>query len=155
MSNIGSEVGGKAAGSLDVNQSQYPYFTSPGGVTPQQSTLADYDYGQNITEGQAQFEPASQPGGGISLSTMASQVAGGANTGKTLDLSKMSDVNEGADYAAFGNAEKIAQQNNENALAEQQTNLSNLVSQVGQADDTAQTTAGLSAGLAKPKTGTG
>ena len=95
MSQVGSEVGGKAAGSLDVNQTQYPYFTSPGGVTPQQTALADYDYGQNLTQGQAQFE-GSDEGGGPSLSTMASQVASGANTGKALDLAKMSDVDQNA-----------------------------------------------------------
>ena len=122
MSNIGSEVGGKAAGGLDVNQTQYPYFTSPGGVTPQQTALADYDYGQNLTQGQAQFEGSDQ-GGGPSLSTMATQVAGGANTGKALNLGSMSDTNQGAAYSAYGTAENISQQNNENALAEQEQSL--------------------------------
>lgn len=149
MSNIGSEVGGKAAGGLDVNQTQYPYFTSPGGVTPQQTALADYDYGQNLTQGQAQFE-GSDEGGGPSLSTMATQVAGGANTGKALDLAKMSDVNQNADYSAYGNAENIDQQNNQNMLAEQQTSLSNLVSQVGSQD----ASGGLTAGLKAPLPGT-
>jgi hypothetical protein len=124
MSQVGSEVGGKAAGSLDVNQQQYPFFTSPGGVTPQQQALSEYDYGQNLTEGQAQFEGTGE-GGGPSLSTMATQVAGGANTGKALDLAKMSDVNQGAELGAYDNAINIDQQNNQNLLAEQQTNLSN------------------------------
>jgi hypothetical protein len=124
MSSVGSEIGGKAAGGLDVNQQQYPFFTSPGGITPQQSALSEYDYGQNLTEGQAQFEGSGE-GGGPSLSTMATQVAGGANTGKALDLARMSDVNQGADYSAYGIAENIDQQNNQNLLAENEQNLSN------------------------------
>jgi hypothetical protein len=124
MSSVGSEIGGKAAGNLDVNQTQYPFFQSPGGITPQQTALSEYDYGQNLTEGQAQFEGSGQ-GGGPSLSTMASQVAGGANIGKALDEAKMSDVNQGAEFGSFENAINIDQQNNQNLLAEQQTNLSN------------------------------
>jgi hypothetical protein len=150
MSQVGSEIGGKAAGSLNVDQQQYPFFHSAGGITPQQQSLADYDYGQNLTEGQAQFEGSGQ-GGGPSLSTMASQVAGGANMGKALDLAKMSDVNQGAEFGSYENAINIDQQNNENLLAEQQTNLSNLVSQVGNQ----QGTAGLTAGLTTPLPGTG
>ena len=147
MSSVGSEVGGKVGGSTSVDQQQYPYFTSPGGETPQQTALADYDYGQNLTQGQAQFEGSDQ-GGGPSLSTMASQVAGGANIGKAINLSGMSDVDQGAAYSAYGNAENIDQQNNENALAENEQSLQQLVSGVG----TAQGAAGLSAGLAKPVT---
>jgi hypothetical protein len=124
MSQVGGEVGGKVGSSTagSVDQFQLPFFTSPGGVTPEQSALAEYDYNQNLTQGQAQFEGSDQ-GGGPSLSTMATQVAGGANTGKAESLGKMSDVNQGAAYSAFGNAENIFQQNNENALAEQQQSL--------------------------------
>ena len=118
MSQVGSEVGGKVGGSTSVDQFQFPDFTSPGGVTPQQSALADYDYGQNLTQGQAQFEGSDQ-GGGASLSTMASQVAGGANIGKAINLAGLSDTNQGAAFSAFQNAENIDQQNNANALAEQ------------------------------------
>jgi hypothetical protein len=127
MSSVGSEIGGKAAGSLDVNQQQYPFFQSPGGVTPQQGALAEYDYGQNLTEGQAQFEGSGE-GGGPSLSTMATQTAGGANIGKALNLAGSSDVNQGADYSAYGNAINIDQQNNQNLLAENEQNLSNATS---------------------------
>ena len=122
MSSVGSEIGGKVGGSTSVDQQQFPYFTSPGGVTPQQTALADYDYGQNLTQGQAQFEGSDQ-GGGASLSTMASQVAGGANMGKAINLAGLSDTDQGAAYSAFGNAENIDQQNNENALAEQEQSL--------------------------------
>jgi hypothetical protein len=124
MSSVGSEIGGKAAGGLDVNQQQYPFFTSPGGVTPQQSALSEYDYGQNLTEGQAQFEGSGE-GGGPSLSTMATQTAGGANIGKAITSAGLSDVNQGADYSAYGNAINIDQQNNQNLLAENEQNLSN------------------------------
>ena len=122
MSSVGSEVGGKVGGDTSVDQQQFPYFTSPGGETPQQTALADYDYGQNLTQGQAQFEGSDQ-GGGASLSTMASQVAGGANIGKATNLAGLSDTDQGAAYQAFGNAENIDQQNNENALAEQEQSL--------------------------------
>ena len=119
MSQVGSEVGGKAAGGENVDQQQYPFFTSPGGVTPQQTALADYDYGQNLTQGQAQFEGSDQ-GGGPSLSTMATQVAGGANMGKAETLAKLSDTDQDASFKAFQNAENIDQQNNANSLADQE-----------------------------------
>lgn len=123
MSSIGSSVGGKIGGGESVNQQQYPFFQSTGGVTPQQSALADYDYGQNLLEGQAQFEGSGE-GGGPSLSTMARQVAGGANMGKALQLGSMSDVNQGAEYGAYQTGINIDQQNNENLLAQNEQNLS-------------------------------
>lgn len=116
MSEVGGEVGGKTGG---AEQTQYPYFQSPGGVTPQQTALADYDYGQNLTQGQAQFEGSDQ-GGGPSLSTMATQVAGGANMGKAETLAKLSDTDQDASFKAFQNAENIDQQNNANSLADQE-----------------------------------
>jgi hypothetical protein len=143
MSSVGSEVGGKVGGSQSVDQQQFPFFTSPGGVTPEQTALADYDYGQNLTQGQAQFEGSDQ-GGGASLSTMASQVAGGANIGKALNLSGASDVNQGAALSAFGNAESIDQQNNENALAEQEQSLQQATSLSSLAGKAAGATAGAS-----------
>src|SRR5277367_655249 len=102
MSSVGSEVGGKVGGGESVDQQQYPYFTSPGGVTPEQTALADYDYGQNLTEGQAQFgneQGSNAGGGGNALSTMATQVAGGANINKALDLAGMSDKDQTAAYS--------------------------------------------------------
>ena len=116
MSEVGGEVGGKTGG---AEQTQYPYFQSPGGVTPQQTALADYDYGQNLTQGQAQFEGSDQ-GGVPSLSTMATQVAGGANMGKAETLAKLSDTDQDASFKAFQNAENIDQQNNANSLADQE-----------------------------------
>ena len=122
MSSIGSAVGGKVGGGESVNQTQYPYFTSPGGTTPQQQALASYDYGQNLLEGQAQFEGSGE-GGATGMSTMATQTAGGASTGKALQLAGMSDIDQEAEYGAYQNAINIDQQNNANLLAEQQQNL--------------------------------
>ena len=117
-----SDIGGAGASSKGADQQQYPYFTSSGGVTPEQTALADYDFGQNLTQGQAQFE-GSDAGGGPSLSTMASQVAGGANIGKAINLAGLSDTNQGAELGAFDNAINIDQQNNAASLAstEQET----------------------------------
>jgi hypothetical protein len=143
MSSVGSEIGGKAAGGLDVNQQQYPFFTSPGGVTPQQSALSEYDYGQNLTEGQAQFEGSGE-GGGPSLSTMATQTAGGANMGKAITSAGLSDVDQGANYSAYGNAINIDQQNNQNLLAENEQNLSNATSLASLAGSAAGGQAGAS-----------
>jgi hypothetical protein len=129
-----SQIGG--ATGKTPEQTQYPFFQSAGGVTPQQQSLAEYDYGQNLTEGQAQFEGSDQ-GGGPSLSTMATQTAGGANIGKALDLARMSDVNQGAEYGAYQNAINIDQQNNANALAGQEqsqqqgTQLASLAAKAG------------------------
>jgi len=143
MSQVGSEVGGKVGGSTSVDQQQFPYFTSPGGVTPEQTALADYDYGQNLTEGQAQFGQGDE-GGGNALSTMASQVAGGANMGKAINLAGLSDTDQGAAFSAFQNAENIDQQNNENALAEQDQNLAQSTSLASLAGKAAGATAGAS-----------
>ena len=143
MSSVGSEIGGKAAGNLDVNQTQYPFFQSPGGITPQQSALSEYDYGQNLTEGQAQFEGSGE-GGGPSLSTMATQTAGGANMGKAITSAGLSDVDQGADYSAYGNAINIDQQNNQNLLAENEQNLSNATSLAALAGSAAGGQAGAS-----------
>jgi hypothetical protein len=148
MSQIGGDVGGKVGGSTSVDQTQFPYFTSPGGVTPQQQSLADYDYGQTLTEGQGQFgsSPQGGEGGGNALSTMATQVAGGANTGKAINLAGMSDTDQGAELSAFNNAINISQQNNEAGLAENETEVSSL----GQLASQASSAAGLSKGLTTP-----
>ena len=142
MSQVGGEVGGKIGGSQSVDQQQFPYFTSPGGVTPEQTALADYDYGQNLTEGQGQFGNTEGPGGGNALSTMASQVAGGANMGKAINLAGLSDTNQGAEFSAFQNAENIDQQNNTTALAEQDQSLAQSTSLATLAGKAAGATAG-------------
>jgi hypothetical protein len=117
MSDIGGAATGKGGGE---EQTQYPYFQSAGGVTPEQTALADYDYGQSKLQGQGQFGNTEGPGGGNALSTMATQVAGGAETGKALDLAKSSDADQGAELGAFNNAVNIDQQNNAAELAGQE-----------------------------------
>ena len=59
----------------------------------------------------------------------------------------MSDVNQGAAYGAYGNAENIDQQNNQNLLAEQQTDLQTALTTVGNQQSAAGTQAGLAAPL--------
>ena len=119
MSDIGGATG------KTPEQTQYPSFQSAGGVTPQQGALAEYDYGQNLLEGQAQFGGGDE-GGGNALSTMATQVAGGANMGKAENLATSSDADQNAQYGAYGNAIKTDQQNNENQLAASQQTTSDL-----------------------------
>jgi hypothetical protein len=148
MSSIGGEIGGKAASGLNPNQQQYPFFQSSGGITPEQGALSEYDYGQNLTEAAAQFEGSGQ-GGGPSLSSMATQAAGGANIGKALQSGSMSDTNQGAEYGAYQTGINIDQQNNENLLAENQQNLQTALTGLS----AGQSAAGTAAGLAAPVPG--
>jgi hypothetical protein len=127
MSDIGGQATGKGG---DAQQTQYPFFQSAGGVTPEQTALADYSYGQNLTEGQGQFgnSPEAGEGGGNALSTMATQVAGGANTGKALNLAGSSDADQDAQLKAYDNSINIDQQNNAAGLAEQEQQQSQITS---------------------------
>ena len=139
MSGIGGEIGGK------IGNQQNPYFTSSGGVTPQESALASYDYGQNLLADLGQFE-GGDAGGGISDSTMATQAAGGANIGKALDLAKASDINQSAEYGAYTNANAIQAANQGSALSQ--------IAQLGKIGTAGATAAdvsgGTAAGLANP-----
>jgi hypothetical protein len=123
-------IGGGSSKAGGAQQEQYPYFSTSGGVTPQQQSLADYDYGQQLLTGQGEFEGGGQGGGPID-STMATQTAGGANVGKALNLSSMSNTNADAEYSAYQNAINIDQQNQGNALAEQQSQGTALGSSLG------------------------
>jgi hypothetical protein len=133
--------GGKGG---DAQQTQYPYFQSAGGVTPEQTSLADYDYGQNLLTGQGEFEGGGE-GGAAGMSTMATQVAGGANMGKALNLATSSDADQSAEYSAYQNAISIDQQNQSNALTDQTQSNADLTSTIG-------TLAGITS--AKPTTST-
>jgi hypothetical protein len=138
MSDIGGQATGKGG---DAQQTQYPYFQSAGGVTPEQTALADYNYGQDLTKGQGQFGNTEGPGGGNALSTMATQVATGAETGKALNLAGSSDANQEAEFGAFQNAEKIDQTNQATALAgqeQEQQDVTSLASLAGKAGGTAK-----------------
>lgn len=122
-------IGGGSSKNTPAQQ-QYPYFQTAGGVTPQQSDLAQYDYGQQLLTGQGEFEGGGQGGGPID-STMATQTAGGARAGKALNLSQMSQTDANAEYSAYQNAINIDQQNNQNQLAQGQADSSALGSSLG------------------------
>jgi hypothetical protein len=124
-------IGGDGSGK-NPTQTQYPSFTSAGGVTPEQTSLADYDYGQNLLTGQAEFEGGGQ-GGSTGMSTMATETAGGANMGKALELGKYSDVDQTAQYDAYKNAINIDQQNQGAGLAESSASSANLGADIGAA----------------------
>lgn len=144
MSGIGGEIGGK------IGNKQNPFFTSPGGVTPQEASLAQYDYGQNLLEGLAEFEGQGQGGGPI-MSTMATQTAGGANVGKALDLAKASDINQSAEFGASQVANNIQATNQSNAL----TQISQLDKIASNAAGSGDATTGAQAGFANPVPGSG
>ena len=132
MSSIGSAVGGKL-GNTPSTSNAFPSFESPGGVTPQQSSLAQYDYGQSLVADQGQFAGSNQASGPI-MSTMDTQAAGGANIGKALNLVGSSDTDQTAQFGAFENAINIAQQNQGEvniAQTAQNQGLAQLASQAG------------------------
>ena len=127
---MGDIGGGSNKGGQDAQQTQYPDFTSAGGVTPEQASLADYDYGQGLLTGQAEFQGSGEGGAG-GMSTNATQVAGGANIGKALTLAGSSDTDQDAQYEAYKNAISIDQQNQGNALTEQTQSNTDLSSTLG------------------------
>lgn len=101
--------GGKGGGSGGSN----PNPDWMGGVTPEQMSLAQYGYGGDLLQGQSRLGSE-----GAGMSTMATQVAGGAEMGKALELAKMSDANQ----QAIGQAAQT-QQANQQALQTQQGQL--------------------------------
>jgi hypothetical protein len=76
----GGDIGGKA--------------TAGGGVSPQQQALAQYNFGQNEIQNNAQFAQ-------LPLSTMKTQADTGAFANKALQLSQMSDADAKAMAAAI------------------------------------------------------
>ena len=108
---MGSQVGGAIGGKANSPAQYAAPFSSPGGVTQNQQDLADYTYGQNLTESQAQFTPQGA-GGGAGMSTMATQAATGAQIGKALNLGSMSDTDAEAEYKAYTVANQIQDINN-------------------------------------------
>jgi hypothetical protein len=75
-----------------------PYFSSEGGITPEQQSLADFTMGQGLDATGYQFGES-----GTGLSTMATQAAGGAGTTAAQQQGSMSDTNTGAEYTVYGN----------------------------------------------------
>ena len=93
--------GGGSGGSKNVSPTtpvDIPYFTSQGGITPEQQSLADYNYGQDLLGNATAFA-----GSGTGQSTMATQAAGGAGTQRAQQEGEMSDINTGARYDQYGN----------------------------------------------------
>ena len=93
--------GGGSGGTKGVNPTQgvdIPAFTSQGGITPEQQGLADFTYGQNLMG-----EAALYAGEGLGQSTMATQGAEGAATGRAQQEAQMSDINTGARYGQYQN----------------------------------------------------
>jgi hypothetical protein len=110
-------------------------FQTSGGITPEQGAFSEYNFGQNLLEGQGQFGGGDE-GGGNALSTMATQVAGGAGIGEALSNIGQSQTDAGAELQAFN----IAQGQNQQEQNQATTALT-------QAGKTADSSAGFSAGL--------
>jgi hypothetical protein len=102
---------GGSSGKDSPQQINVPPFTSTGGVTPEQQTLANFTYGQDLT-GQA----TAFGGENLGDSTMATQGAeGAANTGAAT-VGQMSDTNQGAMYTDYGNQVKAEEQGLQNDI---------------------------------------
>lgn len=121
LSNLAS--GGKGGNSAGTQQTTL--FESPGGITPEQQALADYKYGQDVLQAEQTFA-GSEAGGGASLSTMATQMTGGAQMGKALNEADMSDKNMQAEYAAHQASEQASNANSAGQVTAQSNQLSDL-----------------------------
>lgn len=113
--------GGKGDSPQNIN---IPAFTSSGGVTPEQQTLANYGYGQDLMANANLFG-----GSGTGMSTMATQAAeGAANTGAQT-VGGMSDVNQEAMYKDYTNQLAAEEQGLQNDITlSNQSNASELSS---------------------------
>lgn len=131
---LGSALGGKGAAGGQP-------FQSAGGITPQQAADAQFTYGQNLVKDATEFQ-GSGPGGGTGMSTMATQAAGGAAMQKALDLGKMSDADQTAQYNAYQNAQRFASTNLSNL-----TSLGNLAAKAFPSGNTGGTEAGIFSNL--------
>jgi hypothetical protein len=103
-------------------------FQTSGGITPEQGAFSEYNFGQNLLEGQGQFGGGDE-GGGNALSTMATQVAGGAGIGEALSNIGQSQTDANAELQAFN----IAQGQNQ----QEQNQLTQGASQAGTAGGSA------------------
>jgi hypothetical protein len=102
--------GGSLKGSPeDVN---VPPFMSAGGVTPEQQSLGQYSYGQDLTSQASLFG-----GSGTGMSTMATQGAEGARNQAGMQMAGMSDTDEGAMYGLYSNDVNAISQDLSNASA--------------------------------------
>lgn len=94
--------GGKGGGGGGGNQDQ--------GVSPQQAALAQYLYGQQLVKDQSQLAHTN-----TGISTMSTQMAGGARIGKALRLAGIGQTN--AD--AIGKAQQSLAQTQGTAAGQQ------------------------------------
>jgi len=119
-----SNLGGKDS----PEQINVPPFTSTGGITPEQQTLANYTLGQDLT-GQASLFG----GSGTGMSTMATQGAEGAENTQAQQIGAMSDTNQNALYTDYENQVKAEEQGLQNQITLGNQNASSLSSLAGAA----------------------
>jgi hypothetical protein len=118
--------GGGNKGAQDVN---IPSFQSSGGVTPQQSALGEFTYGQDLL-GQANAYGLS----GTGDSTMATQGAEGAANTEAQQMGSMSDADQSAMYQLYENDVSNELQGLSNTASQSQgtsANLGSLASAAG------------------------
>lgn len=137
MSNLfgGSSGSNKGAQNLFV-----PAFTSPGGVTGQQSDLANY------LMGQSDINQANEFSQGTGMSTMLTQLANGAGFGGAQELGQMSDINQGAAYADYSNAVQSLTSQLSSGLPVNNAGLASTASNLGQEFKTSSTGAPFTSG---------
>jgi hypothetical protein len=94
-----------------------PPFTSAGGISPDESALAQYGFGQNLLGSASEFGTS-----GTGMSTMATQAAGGARMGEAQTQGALSDVDQSAMEQAYYNQTSGELQNlgNQLSIANQQ-----------------------------------
>jgi len=106
-----SNLFGGSSGKDSPQQINVPAFTSTGGITPEQQTLANFTYGQDLT-GQASLFG----GSGTGMSTMATQGAEGAKNTEAQQIGGMSDVDQNAMYTDYKNQVAAEEQGLQNDI---------------------------------------
>lgn len=112
---------GGSGGKNSPEQVNIPAFTSSGGITPQQQSLADFTYGQNLVGEAGQF---TNPGD--AMSTMATQGAEGAANTKAQTMGEMSDTDQNAMYQDYENQVAATEQGLQNQITLSNQNNSDL-----------------------------
>jgi hypothetical protein len=121
---IGGGSGNKGASDVNI-----PPFMSAGGVTPQQSELGQFTYGENLLGEGAQYGAS-----GTGQSTMATQGAEGAKNTEAQQMGQMSDVDQSAMYQLYQNDVSNELQGLQNQASQSQgqnLNLGSLASAAG------------------------
>ena len=110
------------------DQINIPPFTSTGGITPDQQTLANYTYGQDLMGPAALFG-----GSGTGMSTMATQGATGAKNTEAGQIGGMSDVDQNAAFTDYKNQVATEEQGLQNDITLGNQSASSLTSLAGAA----------------------